>query len=232
LKASHCVEIFLTFALLCVGGSQAYIYWRQAGIMQTQAEISDNQLTEMKDARLAMITSERADIVIDAITIAGWPMSSTDAAHVLLIIKNGGKKTGFIVRASIALAVGPTDATPPDEPNYRPDDPTFRFPVVPSDASPPRHLAFVPMTDLALNPIPVSESEIGKIALGADAAYVYGFIEYTDEFSPAYGTKTFRFCSVFDKIRSQGSFLNQDGSPLLPCNLPNYIYSRTNPTKQ
>jgi hypothetical protein len=48
LKASHWVEILLTFALLCVGGTQASIYWRQTGVMQTQADIAAAQANVMK----------------------------------------------------------------------------------------------------------------------------------------------------------------------------------------
>jgi hypothetical protein len=43
LKASHWVEIFLTAALLGVGGGQLYVYSRQASIMATQAEIARTQ---------------------------------------------------------------------------------------------------------------------------------------------------------------------------------------------
>ena len=42
-RASHWVEVALTIALLCVGASQLYVYWRQAGIMKTQADIAARQ---------------------------------------------------------------------------------------------------------------------------------------------------------------------------------------------
>jgi hypothetical protein len=64
LRASHWAEILLTVALLGVGGSQLYVYWRQAGIMDKQASITTGQL-ELSE------TQERALIGVGNIEITG-----------------------------------------------------------------------------------------------------------------------------------------------------------------
>jgi hypothetical protein len=76
LKASHWVEIFLTLALLCVGGSQAYIYWHQSGIMQTQANIATEQ-NRISDQALTAV--QRAFIIISDFT----PEATYDASKVM-----------------------------------------------------------------------------------------------------------------------------------------------------
>jgi hypothetical protein len=56
----HWIEIVLAGALIVVGAAQVYIYIRQAGIMTSQAEIANGQLTEAKLARRAWVSIEPA----------------------------------------------------------------------------------------------------------------------------------------------------------------------------
>jgi hypothetical protein len=56
LRASHCVEIFLTIALLFVGISQLCVYLRQASIMKKQAAISEQQLALSQAVERPFIT--------------------------------------------------------------------------------------------------------------------------------------------------------------------------------
>lgn len=61
-KASHWVEIALTVALLGVGGSQLYVYWRQAGIMKEQANISARQLDLMQIDERPWVTLQSTEL--------------------------------------------------------------------------------------------------------------------------------------------------------------------------
>ena len=76
LKASHWVEIFLTAALLCVGSTQAFIYWRQAGIMKEQADISARQVDLMQIDERPWVTLQstelRSTLKIKDKTVSLW----------------------------------------------------------------------------------------------------------------------------------------------------------------
>ena len=55
MRASHWVEVVLTFTLLLVGASQLFVYHRQASIMETQASIATTQLAFQEGVSRAWI---------------------------------------------------------------------------------------------------------------------------------------------------------------------------------
>jgi hypothetical protein len=86
LKASHWVEILLTVALLIVGGTQAFIYWRQAGIMQTQADIAAKQVS-------ISAATERANVIFEDVKVLSVdtsPATSGKVVGVFFYVSNSG----------------------------------------------------------------------------------------------------------------------------------------------
>jgi hypothetical protein len=101
LKASHWVEVFLTLVLIGVGYLQYKVYQRQAGIMQTQSEItleSARAIVFAKDLRV-----EKKDMAISGKPgqfEAYWQFSPN--------IENGGNTTTKNMRISVQAAFDPS----------------------------------------------------------------------------------------------------------------------------
>ena len=108
LKASHWVEILLTIALIGVGLSQIYVYWRQAGIMKTQAEIAarQNEIT-VQSARAIVFTREIRVEKKDG-PIPGKPGEFEDYWWFLPALENGGSTSTKNMRISAQAAFDPS----------------------------------------------------------------------------------------------------------------------------
>src|ERR1700719_2221947 len=67
MRASHWVQIILTVALIGVGVSQLWVYRRQAGIMDTQARISEqaNNLTQSIQRAFVTVSEVRRERIDD-----------------------------------------------------------------------------------------------------------------------------------------------------------------------
>jgi hypothetical protein len=63
LKLSHYIEILLTLALVGIACLQYVVYRRQAGIMQTQADIADRQNSITEATQRAFVGISRVDVV-------------------------------------------------------------------------------------------------------------------------------------------------------------------------
>ena len=85
-RASHWVEIFLTIALIGVGVAQFVVYWRQAGIMKTQADIASTQ-------NKITIAGERAFVHFGNYELQIWKDRSGSTKFVVAIALNNSGNT-------------------------------------------------------------------------------------------------------------------------------------------
>lgn len=90
LKFSHYIEILLTTALVGIAYVQYTVYRRQAGIMQTQADIAQTQ-------NKIAIESARAFLVVPNMEfVHGDPTADPDGYSIVFTIKNVGKHTAVV----------------------------------------------------------------------------------------------------------------------------------------
>ena len=101
LKASHWVEILLTLALLTVGGSQAYIYWRQAEIMGTQTSVYKSQLAFQESVSRAWV---RANVTLSGpIVFTEWANDRFINLQLSFDLKNFGQVPAINIRILTAI---------------------------------------------------------------------------------------------------------------------------------
>jgi hypothetical protein len=108
LKASHWVELFLTAALLGVGGGQLYVYWRQADIMTTQAEIARAQTEISLQSARAIVFAKDVRVEKKDGAIPGKPGQFEPYWWFSPIIENGGNTTTKNMRIRPQATIDPT----------------------------------------------------------------------------------------------------------------------------
>jgi hypothetical protein len=108
LRASHWVEIFLTIALFGVGVAQLVVYQRQAGIMETQAEIAlrQNEITVQSSRAIVFAKDVRVEKKDRA--IPGKPGQFEAYWWFAPVVENGGSTSTKNMRISAQAAFDPS----------------------------------------------------------------------------------------------------------------------------
>jgi hypothetical protein len=129
-------------------------------------------------------------------------------------IKNGGRSTAFIEHM-----VGDTDIRPDELPDFPHYDYSGRSPVRgPVVAGGIYTGVFSPKKGDG-TPFVVTDSQISAINIGTLKLYLFGYIQYRDEFS-LFGYKETGFCYVFNP-RS-----DQTKSMFAECGKEHYVYAK------
>jgi hypothetical protein len=186
LKASHWVQIVLTVVLGCIAYAQYSVYNRQAGIMESQANIADAQ------NKLA-IQSNRAFLTIHDIHFIETPPNGTPNGFDLMIqIKNSGRSIGQISTITMATAVGFPDKVFEELPAYRIPNPTLATaPIIPDAIS--RVVGF--MHEPPITPIS-HEAMVKGVLDGSFPFWVYGIIKYDTGYRSIIGETG--YCAKFN----------------------------------
>lgn len=209
-RASHWVEVALTAALLGVGLSQLYVYWRQAGIMKTQA----NTAELMASLQRAFITvSELKESPPDNTADINAPWRFTP------IIKNSGSTPALDVKIifiephsdwmdfpqgvfgspqnyfHVSYEVGA-----PRDPDELIDNPVSGMPYFPILFS---NLTIGPQAGLTASSLSSEFSfrDWEKASGNRIGRFLYGSIRYTDVFG---GPHISKFCFRVDGIETGG----------------------------
>jgi hypothetical protein len=108
LKFSNVAEIFLGCALLVVGATQAFIYWRQAGIMKTQANIAIRQNEITIESTRAIVYAKEIRVEKKDGAIPGEPGKFEPYWWFSAILENGGGTSTEHMGVSAQASVDPS----------------------------------------------------------------------------------------------------------------------------
>jgi hypothetical protein len=187
-KASHWVELLLTIALIGVGLSQLFVYWRQAKIMDKQAQISSDQNAISTSTQRAFVTA--VELKIEARQQAGkngvpsiayWWLtpvvknSGTTPTQGLRVVPIVSDFSDLVSEAWFARAQVSSAGVMGRVPMAGPQDPLDGVEVNRIDGT---HLVLGPQAAAPIGGVGIPQSSLSKI----DKVYVYGVATYRDIF--------------------------------------------------
>jgi hypothetical protein len=108
LKASHCVEVFLTVVLIGIGLLQYRVYTRQAAIMDKQANIAFSQNEITVQSSRAIIYAKDVRVEKKDSAIPGKPGQFEAYWWFAPVIENGGSTSTKNMRISAQAAFDPS----------------------------------------------------------------------------------------------------------------------------
>jgi len=164
LKFSHWIEIFLTIGLVGIGIGQIVIYARQAGIMQTQANIA-------ADANKQNATVNAAFVYAKTINFAGPNTHITMGNDWIAGIQ--WENSGNIQTRDLLVAMTYTGFPQPQ-----------KFPVFPSFRDIEKSGAFLGPKATAYLSVPISWIVLSEIQEHRLYAYIFGRATYRDAINP------------------------------------------------
>jgi hypothetical protein len=144
--------------------------------------------------------------------------------RVKFFVKNVGHVRGNVELAYLVFA---SDRPPlPDDPIYPPEaDKSFRVSVAPQGLG--QHDAAIQSTDFKLSQKKILTDETDLISRNINVFYLYGRIEFTDQFKYLLGKGWAKFCFTYDTKRiklwpEDAPAAEQRGAFLTDCGLPSY----------
>jgi hypothetical protein len=168
----------------------------------------------------AFITSERAFLVVDNFSAVPPEFPPKDATQPLVfsaIIRNGGTNGAVVIGTDFVLKNIPKPASDlPATPDYVPvsaGNDLFRGPVI---AGSDRAAIFRP--ELNGKPMVLTTGDYDYLRAGGAKLYVYGYVDYKDEFS-LFGSKRSGFCWVYNPKNPPTL------SPFDSCGTEKYVYA-------
>jgi hypothetical protein len=144
----------------------------------------------------AFIQSERATIAIKQIKIDAFPANGSDPFEFTVSMKDAGKGSATILKSNTALVIIAATATLPDPPHYFGTDVSRRAVVASGDSY--EESIFLKPTNAGGEPVPWNKDMAKAVAVGSNRFYVYGYLEYRDDFS-LFNNRITGFCAVYSQ---------------------------------
>ena len=215
LKFSHFIEIILTGALVGIAYFQYTVYTRQAGIMQTQTEISRAQNDLTIEINRALLVEENIGFVKGEPD----PADATDGLDFIVKIKNVGRHVASITgEVKITSRFGITHKELPPTPEFYDAKTVYTAPIAPDGSVPIKvHAPGIKMISSA--PEPDYPTLARGIENGTFPFWVYGRLEYDTGYKTT-GELGFcrKFVPIFDRAKIPLTFIT--------CNNQSYSYIR------
>jgi hypothetical protein len=214
----------------------AYLAYQATSAAVVEAQKQTTEVKRQADAAIQeLLAGKRANILAHDIAIQ-WP--GPPSAGVIVHLINSGQTYGYLQKIGLVLASLAKNEQLPAHPIY----PTSieRKVLVPNNASDGTTTGKIPVppTDRSLNEIDVTEATslafTNHIKAGGDRnLFVYGFLEYSDEYSAVYKNIWNGFCFQFYPDRDIKSSEGDDRFSVCSGNVEAYVYtSHTEPKRQ